>query len=178
LLPCAALALTAACPHYYETPAPRHFSGNQATTVSFDSIRAYAATLHFDSVLGAADFKLVDFNTGTIGPGGDSAWIQPEAGAWHVDSVELAQGRIIARIQTHTVHPAKGYGPSWWTWWWVYKDKNGWQGLLLSDSLQTRVQEPVHRDFHDHDYKWRQSIAQWRNSKWATCDNKSCCTGP
>ena len=82
ILPLTAVALTAACPHYYETPAPGHFKRDQATTVPFDSIRAYAARLHFDSVLGAADVKLVNFTTGVIGPGGDSAWIvQKDCGA-------------------------------------------------------------------------------------------------
>ena len=179
LLPLTAVALTAACPHYYETPAPGHFKRDQATTVPFDSIRAYAARLHFDSVLGAADVKLVNFTTGVIGPGGDSAWIEPEKGAWAVDSNELAEGRIIARIRTKTVHKPQGYGPNWWTWWWVYQDtaRKAWHGVLLSDSMQTRDTEPVSREFHPLD-EWKQSIARWRGSKWGTCDNRSCCSGP
>src|SRR5207302_591615 len=127
------LALTAAeC--RYETPRPTAFTRDQVVTVSFDSIRAYAARLHFDSLFGAADVRLVNFTTSVIGPGGDSAWIEPEKGAWAVDSNELAEGRIIARIRTKTVHKPQGYGPNWWTWWWVYQDtaRKAWHGVLLS----------------------------------------------
>ena len=129
--------------------------------------------------IGLGDVKLVNFTTGVIGPGGDSAWIEPEKGAWAVDSNELAEGRIIARIRTKTVHKPQGYGPNWWTWWWVYQDtaRKAWHGVLLSDSMQTRDTEPVSREFHPLD-EWKQSIARWKGSKWGTCDNRSCCSGP
>ena len=169
----AGVALAVGC--YYETPGPQHFTKIQVTTVPFDSIRNYAATLKFDSVIGAADAERMDFATGKIGTG-DSAWIEPEEGAWALDSTDLADGRIIARIRTKsTVYAPLGYTPSKWTWWWVDKQHGVWRSLLLSDSLETRQPDSLKLDTHGN-YTWHQSIARWKGSQWGTCC-KTCCCG-
>lgn len=163
----------AAC-HYYKTPAPKHFYIS-VDSIPFDSIRSYAHGLKFNSRLYAADVRRVKFDShgkSKVDPLGDSARIEPELGAWALDSNELAQGRIIARIMTDTVHAATGYGP-WWTWWWVDKRGGQWRSLLLSDSLMTRVSDSLR--FHtDTGYGWRQSIARW-GSQWGTCTTNGCC---
>ena len=122
----AAVAQATACYHY-ETPAPKHFSSANVDSVAFDSIRAYAHTLQFTTALYAADVRRVKFDSqkrSKVDPLGDSARIEPESGAWALDSNELAEGRIIAHVRTDSVHSATGYGP-WWTWWWV--DRRGGQ---------------------------------------------------
>lgn len=175
-----AITGTAACaPRHYETPAPTQFNPAQVhdtSAVPFGRIRAYAATLRFDTVRGAADSVLYDFAAGRVSPGGEWALIQPETGAWALDSTELAEGRIIARIKAQSVHAAQGYGPTWWTWWWVDKQGGHWRSVLLSDSLKPRVQETLYRTTHVG-YEWRQSITRW-TTKWGTCDKNSCCWGP
>lgn len=45
----ASVVLVAACPYYYKTPAPQHFTN--VDSIPFDSIRAYAHTLRFDTVV-------------------------------------------------------------------------------------------------------------------------------
>lgn len=168
-----AAVVVAACHYYYETPAPKHFTSADVDTIAFDSIRTYAHALKFDTVLYAADVKRMRFSsTGktTIDSLGDSARIEPELGAWALDSTELAQGRIIARIRTDSVHSPVGYGP-WWTWWWVDRRGGQWRSLLLSDSLQTRFQDSLRYTVHGH---WRQSIARW-GSQWGTCSKSACC---
>src|SRR5437660_1507722 len=103
----AALGPTTGCHHYYETPAPKHFTSATVETVAFDSIRAYAHSLKYDTVLGAADESRMRFDTtGRSRPdsSGDLARIEPEKGAWMLDTTELAQGRIIARIRTGSAH--------------------------------------------------------------------------
>ena len=168
----AVLALVVGC--YYETPGPHHFTRMQVTSVPFDSIRNYAATLKFDSVIGAADAARIDFATNKIGSG-DSAWIQPEEGAWALDSNDLAEGRIIARIRTKsTVYAPRGYTPTKWTWWWVDKQHGVWRSLLLSDSLETRQPDSLRLETHGS-YAWHQSIARWKGSQWATCCRTCCC---
>lgn len=174
----AGVATLAACPPY-ATPPPQHFTSATVDTIAFDSIRAYAHTLKFDTVLGAADAKRVKFDStgrSSLDALGDSAWIQPESGAWALTPSALAQGRIIARVKTNIPHPPTGYGP-WWTWWWV--DKHGppgdtaWRSLLLSDSLATRHQDSLTLTIHKHPV-WHQSIARW-GSQWSTCSRSACC---
>ena len=174
----AGVTLAAACHYHYATPRPQHFTYSNLDSVPFDSIRAYAHTLRFDTVLYTADVRRVKFDsTGSkVDPLGDSARIQPEKGAWNVTVSNLEHGMIIARIWTDSGHTATGYGP-WWTWWWV--DKHGppgdttWQSVLLSDSLRTRVHADL--KFTDHyPYRWRQSIARW-GSQWSTCSATACC---
>jgi hypothetical protein len=170
----AAATQVVAC-YEYETPAPKHFTSATVDTVPFDSIRGYANGLKFNSRLYAADIRRVRFDSlrSTVDSLGDSARIEPELGAWALDSNELAQGRIIARIRTKSVHTATGYGP-WWTWWWVDKHGGLWRSLLLSDSLKTRIPDSL--KFHvDTGYLWRQSIARW-GSQWSTCTAAACCT--
>lgn len=168
------VAQAVAC--YYETPAPQHFTSATVDSVAFDSIRSYAHGLKFNSRLYAADIRRVKFDSqgkSKVDPLGDSARIEPELGAWALDSNELAQGRIIARIRTDSAHSATGYGP-WWTWWWVDKRGGQWRSLLLSDSLATRIQSSL-TYATDTGYAWRQSIARW-GSQWGTCSKSACCT--
>src|SRR6266850_2371857 len=79
----AVVIVVAAC-QPYETPGPTGFTFADVKTIAFDSIRTYAHTLEFDTVLGAADRQLMDFATHHIGTG-DTAWIYPEKGAWALD---------------------------------------------------------------------------------------------
>jgi hypothetical protein len=174
----AALGQTMGCHQYYETPAPQHFTSATVDTVAFDSIRAYARSLKYDTMPGAADESRMRFDsTGKSRPDniGDLARIEPELGAWRLDTAELAQGRIIARIHTDSAHLPTGYGP-WDTWWWIDRKGGQWRSLLLSDSLMTRFEDDSLR-FTDHaPYQWGQSIAQWRaGSQWGTCSKSACC---
>jgi hypothetical protein len=171
-----ALAL-AACQCYYETPRPTQFAGVDVDNVAVDSIVKYGRGLDYDSVYGAADSQRVDFATGRIGSG-DWAIIQPEKGAWALDEKELAEGRIVARIRSHSVYAPFGYGP-WWTYWWVDKQGRQWRSLLISDSLKTRVHDTLpHTTTYDTHvgYEWRQSVARWKGSQWASCSRSACCT--
>jgi hypothetical protein len=161
----------------YATPAPP-FASARVDSIAFDSIRAYAQGLRFDSVPGAADEKRVAFDT--VLPGmrvadaGDSAWIEPERGAWALDTTALAQGRIIARIRTAHFHRAFGYSPRW-TWWWVDRKGGAWRSLLLSDSLRRGIRDSLTVITHPG-YRWRQSLARW-GSQWAVCSESACCEG-
>lgn len=174
----AAVPFVAVCCSY-KTPAP-HFARARVDSVPFDSIRAYAATLRFDTVLYAADAKKVAFDTlprrTRIADTGDSAWIEPEVGAWALDSNELAQGRIVARIRTVHFHPAFGYGPRP-TWWWVDRRGGQWRSLYLSDSLGRGIPDSLKVTTHQREYRWRQSLARW-GSQWVTCTYNACCESP
>ncbi len=170
----AAAPLAAVCCHF-ATPAPR-FATQQVDNIAFDSIRAYANALHYDSVLFAADIQRVAFDTvlgkaPRIDANGDLARIEPEVGAWALDSNELAEGRIIARIKTTQFHRAFGYSPRW-TWWWVDKRNGHWRSLYLSDSLAKGIPDSLHFITHAG-HRWRQSLARW--GMWATCGESSCC---
>ncbi len=161
---------------YYATPAP-HFSSSQVDNIPFDSVKAYANTLRFDTVFFAADSQRLAFDTvlgkaPRIDPNGDPARIEPEMGAWALDSNHLAEGRIIARIKTASFHRAFGYSHLW-TWWWVDKRSGQWRSLYFSDSLRKGIPDSMHIIYH-RGYRWRQSLARW-GSQWATCSESACC---
>jgi len=147
-------------------------------TVAFDSIRAYAHSLKYDTVLGAADESRMRFDTtGRSRPdtSGDLARIEPEKGAWRLDTIDLAQGRIIARNPYRQRALANRV---WTVGYLVVIDRKGgqWRTLLLSDSLMTRFQDSVRVSNHGA-YRWRQSLARWRpGSQCGTCARSSCCT--
>ena len=172
----AAVPLVAVCCAYKTPPPP--FATQRVEAVPWDSIRAYAQALRFDTVRYAADARRVAFDTLPLGAHiadtGDSAWIEPELGAWALDTSALAQGRIIARIRTAHFHPVWGYGPKG-AWWWVEKQGGQWRSLYLSDSLRKGIPASLHLIRH-RDYQWRQSLARW-GSQWGTCSYNACCEG-
>lgn len=163
-------------PEPQKTAAP-DFSGRNVLITDIAAIRAYASKLHFDSVPGAADLQVVDFNREAFDPNRASlARIEPEEGSYRLSESELAQGRIIARIFTNASYPDAGVGPGW-TWWWV--DRNGpggtWQSIYISEGLNSKVAFPLTITRHEG-YEWKQSLARLKNgSQWSTCSRSACC---
>jgi len=72
---------------YYATPAP-HFSSSQVDNIPFDSVKAYANTLRFDTVFFAADSQRLTFDTVL----GKAPRLDPAEGP-HTDDLSLAEGR-------------------------------------------------------------------------------------
>jgi hypothetical protein len=149
-----ALAASLSCQKEAQQPAPEarpnrqpRFTGSQIMTIPFDSIRAYAERLEFNSRPPAADSAPVDWagdRIDSIG-GKDTSWIEPAVGAYYFDSTELAQGRVVARIWSSKVYLPSGFGP-WWSYWWI--DENGvdsvthkrvWRSVFISDSTRTHA---------------------------------------
>lgn len=181
-----------------EPPATRgpSFPPESIASISLDSIKAYAGSLHFEEGLGA-DSQLVDFKRGLIGTG-RSAVIQPEIGSYRLERSDLAAGRIIARIRTDSVVPQLGFGPHW-TWWWV--DQHGpsgaWRSVYIaanekSPAERRRRLEPLEMDEHGGPGygkgvdRYRQALARWevvsfqtpagdpfQIASWGSC--KPCC---
>ncbi len=167
---------------YVTPPAPEAFYKTGAEEIPYKRFyEEYAKDLRFDSVYGAADSQRVEFSPdGKSHPGraGGVAWIQPEEGTWALDPKQLEQGRVIARIKTQQGVKALGYGPTWWTYWWVDKRGPGgaWRSLFFS---QDRPRNPAPSDLTytpHYSYRWRQSIAKWGGSQWGNCDRSGCCT--
>lgn len=172
---------------------PPTFDAAQIMSIPLDTIRAYAQRLAFDTVFGAADEQLVDFERGSIGTG-NRARIEPEMGSYRLTESALAQGRIIARIWSDKEVPAKGFGPRW-TWWWVDKRGPGdtFRSVFIAESEKpgTRItsKDSLIIERHPRRYGrgyWRQAIARFKvysDSKpggdpflitWGTCGD--CCS--
>ncbi|HYT05121.1 MAG TPA: hypothetical protein VEM13_09620 [Gemmatimonadales bacterium] len=178
------LAATAAvaCPGPYATrPAP--FGALAVDTISIAAIRAYAATLHFDTVLGAADAQRLSVarlvGHDTLKVNGPLARIAPESSAYSLDSTALAQGRIIARIWSDSTYDKAGLrrGVNWW---WVDRRGGVWRSVIISDSAGSRTPRPLYIHNHGPRYRWQQSIARfvWLDSDeqlWGTCGWSNCC---
>jgi len=172
----------------YPTP---QFAAKRVLTISFDSIRAYADRLHFETTLGAADELPVDFQRRRVGTErARVVRIEPESASYQLSETELAQGRIIARLRSEAKVPRLGLGP-WWTWWWVDKHGPGdsWRSVLISQSEKPGYRIELTNSFelmeHGSGY-WHQAVARfwlvreespkgdpiWVES-WGTCG--SCC---
>lgn len=174
------------------TPGPRTFGAANVTTVPLTTIQQFVRDdLAFDTTLGAADEQLVDFEAIQIGTErAKPARIEPEIRSYALDTVNLARGRVIARIRSEAVVKSLGIGP-WWTWWWV--DRKGprgtWRSVFIPES-EKAGNRVILRDTlmlmrHAPD-QWRQGIARfwivrgpyggrdpiWIES-WGTCGG--CC---
>jgi len=153
--------------------------------IAIDSVRRYADSLTFEPSRGqVALVTFVPYSFGT----GDTARIEPEQGSHRVSRSELEQGRIIARIMSHTVYPARAFGPTWWTYWWV--DKRGphgqWRSLFIPStrSADSTYHRPAALLTPKH-YAWwkyfrlhaKAYFVPDTDGVWGSCDNM-CCSSP
>ncbi len=170
-----------------KTRAPR-FNPEEVLTIDLGTIQAYASALHFDSVLGAADSQLVDFrfDQGHVNQRtGSPSRIEPELGAAYLTQNELADGRIVARVRSHTVYDRQGIGP-WWSYLWVDQRGPGksWRSVLIpSEALRTRVISTV--QLHEHQLGYPTNCPQGASCARFTskgpcyaCGQSGWCTGP
>ena len=145
---------------------------------------AYAESLAFNTELspdpyGLADRQLVDFERDTVGVG-DTVRIEPVHGAKRLGEAELAQGRIVARIWSHSVYRPAGFGP-WWTYWWIDRLDGKWRSVFIStDTLAERSLK-----YHDHEHVYdcgRKTCARIRNGSQAVacfnCSGTWCSSPP
>ena len=159
---------------YVTRRAPDDFYRADVREIRYEKFeKEYAESLRFDPVYGAADSQRVNWRSGRL-DGGKWSVIEPEEGAWALDSNQLAEGRVIARIKSDTVYKQLGYGRRW-TYWWVDKrGQRGWRSVFFSADLPSAVETDL--THHTYPYHtWRQSAARWRGSQWGTCDKVSCC---
>lgn len=128
----------------------------QSESTLISMIRAQARRLVFDTVLGAADAQpLFMRDRRRYG----FVKIEPETGAYRIDSATLAGGRVIARIPSQVTYTPLGLGPGI-NWWWVDQRGGRWRSVLYSEaSNAVRVTILDSLRSHPH-HDWRQSIAR------------------
>lgn len=169
------------------SPGPE-FPAESVETVSLDRIEKYAARLRFDTVPGAADQLLVDFERSRVGTQrAQQLQIEPERESYNLSEKDLARGRIIARLRSEVAVPKLGLGP-WWTWWWVDSTGGRWRSVFIHDSgkAKSRVALAGELTIMNRHYQWSQAIARFwvvRDSSpqgdpiwvesWGTCGG--CC---
>ncbi len=163
-----------ACP---PQPAPTKAAGfdtSSADTVSVATMKAYGATLDYDGVLGAADSQPLLVRQGRrVG----FAKIEPEKGAYRLDTSDLARGRIIARITSESAYAHLGLGPGA-NWWWVDKRGGKWRSIIYSEALNARSAQILDSLGSHPGYVWRQSTARFvlgdtTVAMWGNCGK--CC---
>jgi hypothetical protein len=173
LLFAAAIAGTACPPR----PAPTRaasFDTSGVDTVSVARMRAYGTTLDYDGVLGAADSQPLLVRQGRrVG----FAKIEPEKGAYRLDTSDLARGRVIARITSESAYAHLGLGPGT-NWWWVDKRGGKWRSIIYSESRNERSVQILDSLWSHPGYVWRQSTARFMLSDtlvamWGNCGR--CC---
>ncbi len=159
-----------------QQPAPTRAAGfdtTQVDTVSVATMRAYGATLDYDSVLGAADAQPL-FVKGVHRYG--FAKIEPERGAYRIDTAALARGRIIARISSESAYAALGLGPGM-NWWWVDKKGGKWRSIIYSEARNEKMVNILDSLQSHPGHEWRQSIARFvfldtLVAAWGVSDNR------
>jgi hypothetical protein len=128
------------------TPPPP-FAGKPIDSVSTSAIIAYANTLQFDSVKPADDTLTVTT------PPGDTIHLQasPEIGTLALTDSELAQGRILARIQSTGAFAPLGTAKGT-NYFWVSGTHDRAQVVMIpADSSAPRVTHPLgmgHQPLH------------------------------
>lgn len=149
------------------------FDTTQVDTASVATMRAYGVTLDFDSVLGAADAQPLFAREGRRY---GFAKIEPERGAYRLDTAAAARGRIIARISSESAYAALGLGRGV-NWWWVDKKGGKWRSIIYSEA-QNQKSVNILDSLQSHPgHEWRQSVARFvvldtLVAAWGVMDNK------
>lgn len=130
----------------------------QVDTPSVAEVRARAAKVVFDTVLGAADAQPL-----LITNGRRTGWakIEPAQDVYRLDSMELARGRVVARISAESAYTPLGLGRGL-NWWWIDKRGGKWRSVMFSEARRGKTVLNVldHLIFHPG-YEWKQSIARF-----------------
>lgn len=163
-----------ACPPQPPPTLAASFDSSSVDTVSVATMKTYGATLDYDGVLGAADSQPLLVRQGRrVG----FAKIEPERGAYRLDTVDLARGRIIARISSESAYAHLGLGPGE-NWWWVDKRGGKWRSIIYSEVLNAKSAQILDSLGSHPAYVWRQSTARFMLrdttvAMWGTCGK--CC---
>jgi hypothetical protein len=173
---------------------PPDFVRAAAARGDFARVVAYARTLPYDTLPGSGDRQrlMVGKHCSPWSRDSDCRYgalvtIQPERDSWRIpDTLDLARGRVVARLTTADSSYAKlNVWPSDTTYWWVDRAREGgkWRAVLLSSRAG---RPPVVRGALWHPSErggarvWRQGIArfEWSDTDeelWATCLILGCC---
>ena len=149
-------AATTACPPQSPPTMAASFDTTQVDLMPVDSIKTYGLTLHFDTVLGAADRQPL-LVKGGLRYG--FAKIDPERGAYRLDTSTLAHGRIIARVASESAYARLGLGPGV-NWWWVDKKGGKWRSIIYSEGLNAKSVQILDSLGSHPGYRWYQSTAR------------------
>ncbi|HYL22714.1 MAG TPA: hypothetical protein VEU74_13190 [Gemmatimonadales bacterium] len=159
LLVTAGLAIGAAVPPLRQRPTgPVNVDSTQADTPSLEEIRARAARVVFDTVLGAADAQPL-----LITNGRRTGWakIEPARDVYRLDSNELARGRVVARISAESAYAPLGLGRGL-NWWWIDRRGGKWRSVIYSEARRGKTVLNVFDHLIVHaGYDWEQGIARF-----------------
>ena len=159
----------------------------------FTAVVAYARTLPYETVPGSGDRQRLMLGT-RCAPGapesdcryGPLVTIQPQRDAHRIpDTLDLARGRVVARLMTADAdYPKLNVWPNDTTYWWVDRVGGRWRAVLLSSDPKRAAKVDTNAVWHPAEGQtqgvWRQSIARfaWRDTDealWVTCLAWGCC---
>jgi hypothetical protein len=160
----------------------------------FAGVVAYARTLPYDTLRGSGDRQRLMLGTrcspwekGSDCRYGPLVTIQPEHDAHRIpDTLDLARGRVVARVTTADSAYAKlNVWPNDTTYWWMDRVGRKWRAVLLSSNPEHPAVIDTNAVWHPSERGgpavWRQAIARfaWSDrdeSLWATCLAWGCCS--
>ncbi len=175
----AAAAMVAGTACSYETPAPP-FANVAVAGVSRADFNAYAAGLSFDTAPGVGDEQRLMLLDSLGNPHyGPLARIQPERGANHLETDDLGEGRIIARlINLDTIgYPKKALAAGDTTYWFV---QHGRSWFVPRTTRNAIVSDTLHMHPAGSNGKFPRALARWLwdpndEQVWGTCTKNRCC---
>jgi len=130
----------------------------QVDTPSLAQVRARAAKVVFDSVLGAADAQPL-----LITNGHRTGWakIEPSRDVYHFDARTLALGQVVARISAESAYAPLGLGRGV-NWWWIDRRGGKWRSVVYSEAGgRGKVLNLLDSLMSHAGVEWRQSIARF-----------------
>lgn len=132
-------------------------SAQQAPAPSLEVVKARAAGVVFDTVLGAADAQPL-----LVRGGRRFGWakIEPRQDAYELADSQVEHGLVIARISSESAYAPLGLGRGT-NWWWVDKAGGKYRSIIYSETLDSKNAITFDSLKSHPGYTWHQSIARF-----------------
>jgi hypothetical protein len=162
------------------------FAGTAIEEVDRAAVLAYARAQNFVPISGDSQRLMLGTKCPESCRYGPLARIDPVAGSYLLDSGQLAEGRILARVvNADTIgYPKFNLGPRDTVYWWIDRHPGGYRSVLISSRPDAKL---AYDSLRIHPYpdraagwQWKQAQARflWRDQDealWIACAVSQCC---
>jgi hypothetical protein len=171
------------------TAAPASYFTSRIDSAPRSAVLSYARSLHYDAAHGAGDFRRVMLGSCPRCTYGPHVFLRPERGAAALDTIQLAEGRIVAQLVNLDADSYAKFNLAAHdtVYWWV--DRKGPGNTYRSYYVSSDTARPLRLDtliVHTRGTypgapNWGRTLARfvWRETDealWVACDMAGCCT--
>lgn len=132
-------------------------SAQEAPAPSLEVVKARAAGVVFDTVLGAADAQPL-----IVRGGRRFGWakVEPRQDAYELTDEQVEHGLVIARISAESAYAPLGLGRGT-NWWWLDRTDGKFRSIIYSEALNSKNAITLDSLRSHPGYQWQQSIARF-----------------